>query len=1418
MRKIFYIFLGLIILSTIILMDVAISQPLQSNDSQEKSYWDMIPEKVSKRNAFKRFEWFYRQRALPLDTIPVGAIERARELETQKYALRKPEFETMQLTWSNIGPTGVVSTFPSQWGIVSGRVRAIAVHPNDPNIVYIGAAAGGIWKTTNGGSSWQDVGVDLASLTFGAISIDPNNPDIIYAGAGESMRFFNTIMYSGKGLYKSTNAGTSWTQITNGFGSTTHFGALRVSPTNSNFIFAALGSGFWHAGYPGNEGLWRSTDAGITWTRRLNVDDGFDVLPHPTIANRVYGATGGAVTAAGFYRSTDNGDTWTKITTGLPSSTAIDRIQIALPTSLPSTIYALIYTRGTTDQMTLYKSTDDGSSWAAVSLTYSSNQGWYDLLLGVNPNDANEVYIGDAELRRSTNGGVNFNYVGGSYWDQSMHVDFHFMVFAPSNPAIRYVGCDGGIYRSTNSGLTWINLNNTLPTLQYYRMASHTTNQNIIIGGAQDNGIYKTTNGGSGTWTLVSTGDGMECFYDYTNPNTVYASTQNGGLVKSTTGGNYGSFTNIKPSTTQPWAWTAPFFIHPTNSSTIYTATNRPWRSTNGGSSWAALTGSAVTSAAINTMAQSPVDPNNMILVGGEWTTNPPVYVSSNGGTVWTNVTTNIGGTQKYISRVVFHPSQATTVFVIRSGFSAGNKIYRSTNLGSTWSNITNDLPDVPHNDLFIDPFNTSYLYTANDLGVYRSTNNGTSWVRMGTNFPYVPALDFDYFNSGGVRLLRVATHGRSAYQAVLLTSTIQVIYPNGGESLPIGLVQDITWTSSGITGNVKIELSRNGGSSYETLFADTPNDGTESWNVTGPISSTALIRITSVSTPSVSDVSDANFSIVQPTITVTVPNGGENYPIGASQVIQWTSSNLPGNVRIELSRNAGSSYETLFADTPNDGSESWSVTGPITSMALVRITSVSIPSVSDVSDANFSIVQPTITVTVPNGGENYPIGASQVIQWTSSNLPGNVRIELSRNAGSSYETLFADTPNDGSESWIVTGPKTPMALLRITSVSIPSVKDVSDANFSIGLSSISGLKFGDLNGNGLKDESEAGLSGWTIQLTGPISSSKITDENGNYSFTELPPGTYTINEENQTGWAQTSQSHPPIVLTGGEDISNIDFGNRFTISLSVSEGWNMVSIPITVSYYQKSVLFPTAISDAFSFQRNYVNISTLSNGMGYWLKFNTAQIIQLHGLPRFQEVIDVQEGWNMIGSISGDIPVNTIITIPTEMIVGQFLNFVLGEGYVRANTLEPGKAYWVKVNQPGSLILSSSTTNFTNMSASRIKIVPTSEMPPPPPDEMDRTIAEIPGDYNLEQAYPNPFNPVTTLRYSVPQTSNVKLVIHNHIGQLVAVLVDEIQEPGYKMINWNASNIPSGVYFYRVTAQSEGKTYTDVKKMLLLK
>jgi photosystem II stability/assembly factor-like uncharacterized protein len=791
--------------------------------AQQKSPWERYPDEIKQKNSFKRLEWFYRQRALPGDEIPINVYYSERSKEIKKQQLLDLESSSFDLQWSHVGPNGMLSGGSSphpQWGEISGRVRALAVHPSDPMTVYIGVAAGGIWKTTNGGTSWTALGDTLASLSFGAIAIDPSNPNTVYAGAGEIMWSFNPNIYDGRGLYKSTDGGATWTQITNGIGSTTHFGAIQVSPHNSNNVFAALGSGYWHLGNLSNEGIWRSTDAGVTWTRTLNVSDAFDVIVDPISPTNVYAAIGGGFSTSGFYYSTNSGVSWTQSNSGLPSTSSIHRIQIthSLSTSIPiatPTFYAIIYTNSGTFRTRVYKSTDNGLSWNQVSVSvqlggnYGSgwvDQGWYDLCIAADPTDANNFFTGNVELHRATDGAnlsVQRVSPGTSAWNSPGHVDYHKIVFAPSNANYIYVGNDGGIFKSTDGGSTWASANKNIGTIQFYRMASHPSIKNNMVGGAQDNGNFRTTDGGATAWDFVTTGDGMECFYDYSNPNNVFFATQNGRLYKSTDGG-----TTTSTILQAGGAWITPFFQHPTNNQWLYAANTNILRSTDLGASWSTIASSVSTSDNINTMAQSAVNPNNMIFAGsGSYTSNPNVKVSIDGGFNWTSVLGNIPGSATYISRVVTHPTDGNTIFVVRSGFIAGNKIYKSTDMGANWTNISNNLPNIPHNDLFIDPDNTTHYYAANDFGVYRSTDSGTTWSREGKDFPFVPAIDFSYVKIGTDRYLRVATHGRSAFETDLdniipveLTS-FNADYANGSIHL--------NWTTATETNNMGFDIER---------------------------------------------------------------------------------------------------------------------------------------------------------------------------------------------------------------------------------------------------------------------------------------------------------------------------------------------------------------------------------------------------------------------------------------------------------------------------------------------------------------------------------------------------------------------------------------------------------------------------------
>lgn len=330
--------------------------------------------------------------------------------------------------------------------------------------------------------------------------------------------------------------------------------------------------------------------------------------------------------------------------------------------------------------------------------------------------------------------------------------------------------------------------------------------------------------------------------------------------------------------------------------------------------------------------------------------------------------------------------------------------------------------------------------------------------------------------------------------------------------------------------------------------------------------------------------------------ITVISPNGGEMWPIGLPRPIEWTSVNLGGTIRIELSRDGGATFpEILFAGTADDGNESWLVTGPPTATARVRVASVSSPTVSDISNGTFQIVQPAIQVLAPAGGDLWSVDSVVEIRWNSAHVIGNVNIELTRDGGLSYASLFSNTPNDGSELWTVTLPYTADARIRVYSIAIAGIGDSSASLFTIGR----------------------------------------------------------------------------------------------TISGSVAEGWNMVSLPLTVGDPRVTSLLPTASSGAFRYGvGGYEPRDSLLAGEGYWVKFAAPQVVSMFGIPLLLDTIDVREGWNLIGSIAGPVLVDSIEQIPAGLLASDVYAFDGTIGYQSAVEVEPLRGYWIKATTVGTLVL----------------------------------------------------------------------------------------------------------------------------------
>src|ERR1035437_6079194 len=500
----------LVYISSIILIFSFPLFPQVENRDQllNNTVYNSAPENVKRSKAFVR-EWnFFQERAYPNNFIPPDAYSNAL---LQMDALRKQNKNSKEnLTWVSLGTT---SGYYFQYGNISSRIVTGAYHPFNPYIIYIGAADGGIWKSTDGGTNWIPLTDNQPSMSMGAIAIDPVEPDIVYAGTGEAT--YSAVSYYERGLLKSTDAGITWSQITAGLPSSLYFSRLIIRPNRPAELLAALGT----------SGLYSSIDTGKTWTLKYagRCDD---VVYSPG------GDTAFAIGSGfGLIRSVNGGAQFSTFGSGLPTSA---RMHMDLCSSNPSVMYAANYTSTT---FYVYKSTDFGSTWIQQVPPYNFNggQAWYDMYCKVNPWNPNIVFIGTIDVYRSTNGGTSFSNITNGYSNGNVHVDNHYLFFHPIDPNSMIICNDGGVWKSTNGGNSFLNMNQNLTLTQFYRITYSPFVPGRIIGGTQDNDTqqtYSTIN-----WQAAFGGDGGEVCFNPFNSNYILGETQNGGLVKTSDGG-----------------------------------------------------------------------------------------------------------------------------------------------------------------------------------------------------------------------------------------------------------------------------------------------------------------------------------------------------------------------------------------------------------------------------------------------------------------------------------------------------------------------------------------------------------------------------------------------------------------------------------------------------------------------------------------------------------------------------------------------------------------------------------------------------------------------------------------------------------------------------------------------------------------
>jgi photosystem II stability/assembly factor-like uncharacterized protein len=748
----------------------------------------------------------------PVDPhLRMDAIKQLENQESFRYDLpESPAKDALLAAWTEIGPNPIPNG-QVQSGLqlpVSGRTIAIAVHPTNPNIVYVGTAQGGLYRTTDGGTTWTPLMDNAMSLAIGAVAIAPSQPETVYVGTGEPN--FSGDSFFGVGVYRIDNASSATPILTgplnkDAANADVFTGAaiseIQVHPTNPDMIFVSTASGVGGIGAAfattPSLGVYRSsnaTSATPTFAKLTGLQGGGsfsvrdlvldplnpDLLVCHLVANGggIYVSTNATAATPSFTRRQQfSSSDFNELTGELA-------IQHTVGNANP-TIYAAVGN----GSGGVYINTDGGTTWTLKNtVNFCSPQCFYNIAIDVDPTNANNVYIGGTgavTFSRSTNGGTNFTAS-----QNNLHTDTHAIAVAPSLPSTIYFGSDGGIYKSIDGGTTWVSLNNTtFRATQFMSLDVHWTDPNFTIGGTQDNGTeYRDT---AGVWTRADFGDGgysvidqsstslttVNLYHTYFNASTLTGYAFNGSTATATEG-NW-SFRGCQGATANGITCTptvnfyAPLVRGPSVSGSlgnvIYYGADRLYRTVDRGVNHTTV--SQIFTSPISAIGISHQN-DNLRIIGQN---NGGIFGTSSGSSSLTDLDPSGTVPNNYISRAVIDPRNVNTAYVTLSVFGAP-AVWKTTNLGSgtpTWVNQTgtgaNVLPQVPINAFVVDPLHSNDLYAGTDIGVYVSSDGGLNWSPMGMGLPRVAVFDMAV-TAGG--LLRIATHGRGMWEIPLLQPT----------------------------------------------------------------------------------------------------------------------------------------------------------------------------------------------------------------------------------------------------------------------------------------------------------------------------------------------------------------------------------------------------------------------------------------------------------------------------------------------------------------------------------------------------------------------------------------------------------------------------------------------------------------------
>jgi photosystem II stability/assembly factor-like uncharacterized protein len=703
---------------------------------------------VQMSNPARRAEYFHMRRTYPGGSIPEGARVRAwrrAQLLPQYAPPAGKTGVTQDLQWVNRGPDNI-----------GGRIVAVAANPKNAATIFIGAADGGIWRTRDRGAHWTSVSDDLPIQAMGAIAIDPVDTNVVYAGTGEAS--FAQRTFDGGGMFKSTDGGDTWRAI--GESTLPPFARaadIVINPSDPRILYCAIPDGVRDSAH---EGLWRSVDAGATWTLVL---DGrmTDVVLSPadprvlyTVSSKVFG--GGTAPRYGLFKSVDGGDSWAKLDVGVTDS-LMGRTSIGICASQPEVLYVGVSQVTSADRTFLigvYKTTDAGGTWTKcdVPYDYMVSQGWYDNILGVNPLNPDVAYAGGVSLLVTRDGGRTWERVPDQGVGGIVHVDQHAIDFAADDPHTVYLGNDGGFFVGTGDGRSWEKRDRGLSITQFIGGAMPPATDAMLFGGTQDNGTLQSS--AAPAFDLVLYGDGGNGAVNPRNPAVMYATRETLKFFRSDDGG--ATWANAQRGMKLDRAlFYLDYAMDPSHPDTLYLGTARLYRTTDGAGNWVSLNdclfGLDNSCYYISTLFVAPYD-GRIVLAGS---TGAGVAVSRDCGATWSRTPTG-AVPAAYCSSV---RTYAPGVFYATFSLYGVDKVWVSRDTGSTWTSINGDLPDIPVNDLI--DFG-GHLVIGTDLGAFASDDGGTHWQRFGTGLPALSIQRLKYNAATGT--LRAWTHGRGIY------------------------------------------------------------------------------------------------------------------------------------------------------------------------------------------------------------------------------------------------------------------------------------------------------------------------------------------------------------------------------------------------------------------------------------------------------------------------------------------------------------------------------------------------------------------------------------------------------------------------------------------------------------------------------